>query len=274
MRIRESGVPSMADQWETCPPNVKNFVLQLLKHVEEILSDRMLGFYVHGSLAMGGFNPRKSDIDILVVTSEPLSISDKRKCAQLLLQFSKSPFPIEISFLNQGQLKSWQHPCPYDFHYSEWWRNRFENKEEHASLFLNEIVKTDPDLAAHIVITRTRGICVKGKPIPEVFPEIPRADYIASILGDYKDCLKNIEAHPVYSVLNSLRVLWFLKEDVIASKIEAGQWGLSVLPNKFTKTIRKAADSYLDEHSDTYFDTDELILFKDYISKAVQNLLK
>ena len=33
----------------------------------EILKDNFVGMYVHGSLAMDGFNPDKSDIDFIIV---------------------------------------------------------------------------------------------------------------------------------------------------------------------------------------------------------------
>ncbi|MEI2358527.1 nucleotidyltransferase domain-containing protein, partial [Mesobacillus zeae] len=40
----------------------------LLDGTKEMISEKFIGFYIHGSLAMGGFNPKSSDIDVLVVT--------------------------------------------------------------------------------------------------------------------------------------------------------------------------------------------------------------
>lgn len=43
-------------------------VLQDVTHIlKEGLSDSLVGIYLHGSMAMGGFHPNQSDIDILVV---------------------------------------------------------------------------------------------------------------------------------------------------------------------------------------------------------------
>jgi predicted nucleotidyltransferase len=264
----------MVYRWETCPSEIKEFVFNLQNEITQILHDDIIGFYIHGSLAMGGFNPKNSDIDVLVVTTKSLKVDVKRKLAQLFLKYSKSPFPIEISFLNKDQLKNWHHPCPFDFHYSEFWRERFENdllKGTHN--FLNGKMDADTDLAAHITITRHRGICVAGKPIEEVFPLVPRSDYTSSIIGDYQECLENIEVTPIYCSLNLIRVFWYLKEGVISSKQEAGDWGLLKLPKKMTNMIKKVIACYANEKDDYDFEKDELLLLKDYISESVQELL-
>ena len=76
------------DSWNTCTSEIKVFVLLLLREVQKILKDEFIGFYLHGSLAMGGFNPIKSDIDIIVVTRESVAVETKRELAQLFLSNS------------------------------------------------------------------------------------------------------------------------------------------------------------------------------------------
>jgi predicted nucleotidyltransferase len=188
----------MVYDWETSTSNIKNFISKLQKEIIEIINDNFIGFYIHGSLAMGGFNPNSSDIDVLVVTNKSMTVKTKRKLAQFFLNFSNSPFPVEISFLSKEQLKGWQHPCPFDFHYSEFWRERYEDDLLRDTYkFINNDIKTDTDLAAHITITNHRGICLKGEPSDEVFLPVPRSDYISSIVGDFQECLENIEAEPI-----------------------------------------------------------------------------
>lgn len=106
----------MGYAWKTCPSEIKDFIFNINKSIKEIINDSYVGFYIHGSLAMGGFNPKSSDIDVLVITYKSMEIEYKRNLARLLLDYSNSPYPIEISFLNTEQLRHWQHPCPYDFH--------------------------------------------------------------------------------------------------------------------------------------------------------------
>ncbi len=45
----------------------------LYREVKDILKDQFIGFYIHGSLALGDFDPKSSAIDFLVVTKERIS---------------------------------------------------------------------------------------------------------------------------------------------------------------------------------------------------------
>jgi len=265
----------MTFSWETCSSDIKEYIFNLKKEITKILNDNLVGFYIHGSLAMGGFNPIISDIDALVVTETSISVETKRNLAKFLLMYSNSPYPVEISFLNIEQLKDWQYPCPFDFHYSEFWRERYENDLLRGTYkFLNGDIDTDPDLAAHITITNNRGICIVGKPIGQVFPLVPRSDYISSIVGDFNECLENIQEDPVYCTLNLIRVFWYLKEGVISSKQEAGNWGLVTFPKEFCITIKKVVKCYANHKNSYDLDNYELVLLRDYILDNVNKLLE
>jgi predicted nucleotidyltransferase len=43
-------------------------VLDFVSKLSEMLGSNLVGVYLHGSLAMGCFNPHASDIDVLVIT--------------------------------------------------------------------------------------------------------------------------------------------------------------------------------------------------------------
>lgn len=204
-----------------------------------------------------------------------MEIDTKRLLAQFLLNHSNFPFPIEISFLNREELRDWQHPCPFDFHYSEFWRERYQNDLlSGTSNFLNDDTSTDSDLAAHITITNHRGICVEGEPIEKVFPSVPRLDYTSSIMGDFEDCLQNIKVEPIYCTLNLIRVYWYIKEGVISSKREAGNWGCRILPQDFSKTVRNVVNIYTGGDGEYLLSKEELIFLRDYLEESVQGLLQ
>lgn len=260
----------MGYNWGNASPEVKMFVYDLLDRTKNIIEDNLVGFYIHGSLAMGGFNPKSSDIDILVVTTTPLSIERKKLLAKLFLTCSNNPFAVEVSFLNEAQLKEWEYPTPFDFHYSEYWRSSYE--EEIA--FLSGMPKTDTDLAAHITIINHRGICLWGRPIEKVFPTVPKAHYLSSILTDYEECLNNIRLNPIYCTLNLIRVYWYLKENKISSKQEAGKWGISHLPQEFNSTIQQVATAYASEEQNPIVDTQHLLRIRDYLKSEVEELLE
>lgn len=265
----------MIINWNTCPSDIKNFIYILNNEIKKIIHGNFAGCYIHGSLALGGFNPKRSDIDILIVTMKSLKLYEKRELAQLLLEYSNTSFPIEISFLTIDQLKQWQHPCPFDFHYSEFWRKRYEEDlTKDTNKYLNDDMQTDPDLAAHITIINYKGICFEGEPINFIFPKVPRLDYISSIMGDFQECLKRIEADPVYCTLNLLRVFCYLKEGVISSKYDAGDWGIKVFPKAMGDTVKKVLNLYMGESYSYQFSKYELLSLRDYVVEKVEVIMQ
>lgn len=242
--------------------------------LEKILGDEVTGIYVHGSLALGGFNPTTSDVDLIVVVRNHLSVSMRKELAYYFLKISNQPYPLEISILAALQFTPWQFPTPYDFHYSEYWRRRYERElNEGTSIYFSSEEKMDSDLAAHFTILHYCGICLAGKPIPDVFPAVPKKDYIASLLGDYEECLEKIYQDPVYCILNLNRVYWYLKEGKISSKKEAGIWGARTLPEKYQHTIQQALEIYKNEKKNEKFNEQDLWEIKEFLQQHIEKLL-
>jgi len=254
---------------------MKCYLKRVKTGLESILKDEIIGIYVHGSLALGGFNPTRSDIDLIVVVPKSLSACSKKELARYFLDISKQPYPMEISVLSAQQLKPWQFPTPYEFHFSEYWRDRYgQELAEHTELYLNSEARTDPDLAAHVTIMRHCGICLSGKRIELVFPEVPKEDYLASLLGDFEECLQRIQEDPVYCILNMIRVYWYLKEEKIASKKEAGLEGNRLFPEIYRPLISQAIHVYENAEANGTFNEKNLNEFKRYLKQQIEELLE
>ncbi len=231
--------------WRDGPRPTRAQVERCVASVQALLADALIGVYLHGSLAMGCFNPTGSDLDLLVVTRRGLSLTAKRDLAELLLRISAAPHPIEISFLAWAQLHPWRYPTPFDFHYSEDWRAATaEALANGAWRSWNDAERCDPDLAAHVTIMRARGICLWGAAIADVFPEVPPQHYRASIVEDLFWAQARIDENATYAVLNACRVLWHLRERRISSKEEAGCWAASALPPEHRAVIEQALAAY------------------------------
>ncbi len=262
-------------RWGNCPVEITKTVCQVKEGIADIIGKELVGVYLHGSLAMGGFNPARSDIDLIVATNEKLDAEIKRELVRFLLQHSTKPFPIEVSSLTLSQLNKWKHPSLYDFHYSEFWRETYtEELKAGTAIYLNDDEKSDADLAAHIQVINHRGICLAGQPVQAVFPNVSHSDYLASILVDFSECLENIHQDPVYCVLNSIRVYWYVLKGSVQSKQEAGTWGQSALPAEFRPLIRAVAEAYAIGSKQAIFPDDDLDKLKNYLEKQVQAALK
>jgi predicted nucleotidyltransferase len=256
--------------WVTCPEPVLSQIGNLVATFQDILHDNLIGIYLHGSLAMGCFNPQRSDIDLLVVMRNGMSVETKRDVVQYLLKSSLWPAPIEISFLVQKDVQPFQHPLPFDLHYSESWREQYTRAlADGPWRAWNDEKKHDNDLAAHITIMRARGICLDGEPILEVFPFVPPADYIASIVGDFNDANAERQRMPVYFTLNACRVLAYLREGHIYSKDESGVWALQTLPVELHGVVEQALEMYRGNQMDAPFDETALTQFAYYMGQNI-----
>ena len=201
------------------PATTRAQIENLLETLQGIISANLHGFYLHGSLAMGCFNPNCSDLDVIAVTAEGMAVETKRAIAAILLQQSGAPHSIEISFLRRRDLAPWRYPTPFDFHYSETWRAHFEDDlASGAWRRWNEQQREDSDLAAHITILQQQGVTLFGPPIARTFPPVPGEDYLTSILADYAAARDAIVRRPVYGVLNLCRVYRYLRDGSICSK--------------------------------------------------------
>jgi predicted nucleotidyltransferase len=259
--------------WATCPEDIRSQVAALLEAFQNTLGANLTGVYLHGSLAMGCFNPARSDLDMLVVTEQPMSLEQKRALVEALLRLSRHPAPIEISFLSAADLTPWRYPTPFDLHYSEGWRERYEQALAVAGWqHWNDSRQTDADLAAHITITRARGICLLGQPIAQALPSVPRQDYIASIWDDFLWARARAGDNPPYFILNTCRVAAYLLAGRLCSKEEAGAWALNGLPEDFHSLISQALSIYRGKESRP-FDAEALEQFGASLQKHMERAI-
>jgi predicted nucleotidyltransferase len=226
----------------------------------EILGDELVGVYLHGSLAMGGFNPSESDLDLLAVVRRPMTDDEKRRLWARLSRISgrkhhrsRRPLPrsIEMSFLTREQLDAWEHPARYEFRWAEHWR------------FRHPADRRDPDLATHVVIARTHGVALHGPPPAEVLPDVPRADYVDSALTHVDGNLAG--RHVGMDVLlNAGRAMAAVVDGVVFSKEEGGRWLLERAPAELHGVVAAALAAYLGEGDESRLDRAALARFAEW----------
>jgi|GEM_PF-151284 len=261
--------------WDRCPDAVRSQVVRLLRGLQRLLGEELVGLYLHGSLAMGCFNPDRSDVDLLAVVRSPLGPPARLELARLLLELSGKPRPMEISFLLEASLKAWRHPLPYELHYSEDWRARFEQSmADPAWELLQAQERCDVDLAAHLTVLWHRGIRIAGPPIRALFPQVPREDYLDAILSDVRWAADGIVSMPVYAVLNLCRVWRYLQEGAVCSKAEGGTWACSSadLPADLKAVVERVLRLYRGEEPDAPWDEGTLRRFAAFAAQQVREL--
>ncbi|WP_379153945.1 aminoglycoside adenylyltransferase domain-containing protein [Paenibacillus sp. sgz5001063] len=207
--------------------------------VEE-LEDSLTGIYLHGSLAMGCFNPAGSDIDILVVIRDNLPHASAAKIARkLVILREEMANGLEISVVREAALAPVTYPTPCELHFSDYHLERYRADEDYVCGGYE-----DEDLASQIAVAYYRGRTLYGEPLAKCYPAVGHSAYLSSILHDIADAATDILENPMYMTLNLCRVLYYIQEGQIASKREGGEWGIASLPSEFRELVQVLLDQY------------------------------
>ena len=239
---------------------------------EEILKDNLTGIYLHGSAVMGYWQPKKSDLDFIVVVREDMTDETKREYMDRLITLDAAcpAKGIEMSIVTKNVCKPFVYPTPFILHYSRmhngWYRKDPED-------YIRKMNGTDKDLAAHFTVIRSRGRCLYGFPVSEMFGEVPEQDYLDSIWHDISGAKEEIEEQPMYLILNLARVLAYLKEKEVLSKKEGGEWGLRNLPERYHPLIRSALCEY-EDGEDILYDRVLAADYADYMLRQISPGMK
>ena len=210
---------------------------------KEILRDRLAGIYLHGSAAMECFHPAVSDLDLIVVVNSALPDPVKRAYMDMVAELNaKGPAKgIEMSIVRQEVCRPFVYPTPFELHFYaahlDWYRNDPDD-------YISKMKGEDKDLAAHFTVILRRGRCLYGLPVREMFADVPVQDYTDSIWNDIADAENEIAGNPVYLILNLAKVLAFLKDGLVLSKKEGGEWALGNLPGKYHRMVTDALQAY------------------------------
>ena len=234
---------------------------------KKILRDNLVGVYLHGSLAMGCFNPQKSDIDLIIVVEKPISDSVKRAYLDMVVQFNASAPKkgIEMSIVLREVCKPFVYPTPFELHFSAGYLEWYTDDPDE---YIREMNGTDKDLAAHFTIINKRGRCLYGAPIKDVFAEVPDGDYMDSIWFDVEGAAEEITEYPMYLTLNLARVLAYKEEGLVLSKKEGGTWALEHLPAEYLPLIADAMREY-SESAEIVYDENLAKRYAEYVIKKL-----
>jgi hypothetical protein len=105
-------------------PGVQSYLDQVVSTLTIHVGAEVIGVYLHGSLAMGAFDPGRSDIDILAVCAEPLHRERRMVLGEALgviptppsggdLEFSIQAFLGDIHWAKKEGAAAWEgHDMP------------------------------------------------------------------------------------------------------------------------------------------------------------------
>jgi predicted nucleotidyltransferase len=220
--------------------------------VRDVLGGAAVGAYLHGSAVLGGLNPH-SDIDVLAVSRRPTARAEKARLVEDLLEISVHPDdpapgrPVELTIVDQSEVRPWRYPPRRDFQYGEWWRSEFA-----AGDLEPWPEPTDPDLAVLVTVVLGGDAPVLGPPPAEVLDPVPAADLERAMLASIDDFFQKFDTDTANTLLVLARVWTTLATGEIRRKDGAADWALARLPVEHRPALASARGVYLGEEEDEW----------------------
>lgn len=253
------------------PPKAAGDAMLLMQRIKaryaDILDDNLAGIYLHGSLAADCFRWEQSDIDFLVVARRPLSVEKKIALVETLyaLKEEAPPAGFEMSVVLEADCKAPQYPMPYALHYSARWERDYACNPQG---FCQRMHGEDPDLTLHILCLHAFGSPLMGPSVARMFGQVRREDALCAIREGLDDVGERLHERPVYYVLTLCRALAYLRERLVLSKKEGGEWALKKLPHAYQGVIQAALNAY-QSGRDMFYD---LGVAEDFCYDAMEEL--
>ena len=223
----------------------KRQVERSLALVRQILDAELVGAYLFGSAVQGGLRP-ESDLDILVVSKRPTTLSEREALARGLMAMSGRSTPegtwrrVEVTIVVQSDITPWRYPPSLDFQYGDWLRPEFEkgNFEPSPS-------PLRPDLALLITMVVAADTALVGPPPARVFDAVPQGDVLSAMVGDIDRLRGDIDSDTRNVILTLARMWSTFATGAIRSKDAAANWVLERLPVAHHPVLVRARHAYL-----------------------------
>jgi len=223
----------------TSYPEINAVLADLLSRVQDELAELFVGLYLHGSLAIGGFDPLRSDIDFLVVTASELPADVLPVLAGMHARLSASGSAwatrLEGSYISQEELRR------YD-----------AARADHPALRVDGSFDVDHhgyDWVIQRHVIRERGITLCGPPtsslIDPLRPEELRRAAAATLREWWAPMLEDAvrlhrREYQAYAVTTMCRALYTLHHGDVVSKPDAARWAQGEVAEQEAELISEA----------------------------------
>ncbi len=207
------------------PTQVSALLRQLKAELPIILGRNLVGIYLYGSLTQRAFNPKRSDVDCIVVTELDLREAQFRKMGAWLKRAAESnPWTtrLQILFLIKNEILNMNSKaCLYQF-----------GKLKRSGSDGNPIIWMNV-LSSGVVLFGPRPESFVPAITPEIlFQALERElSYLREEISEKPESeWRDIPSYRVYAVLTVCRILYSFRKGTIVSKPQAARWAIKYLP--------------------------------------------
>ena len=239
-------------------PDINIFLKLLLSNMQSTLGDQFIGLYLGGSLALGDFNPDRSDIDFVAVTIDELPpervVALQAMHTHLWATGTKWARRLDGSYVPQQVFRHWtadHPPCPFVE------GDGFSVTQQGSALIQRHII-------------HQYGVVVAG-PRPEEILDPVSAEELRRALHEILEIswrpllddpawVRQSRMQP-FAILTMCRTLYALEHGVVVSKPVAARWFKQAIGRQWAELIDWALASAHDKESSRLAATLSLIKY-------------
>jgi hypothetical protein len=250
----------MAAQHPTPHPEINTLLQELRAGAQTILGDQWVGMYLSGSLAAGDFDPRRSDIDFVVVTEDELVMEMVQALERMHTQMAASDSQwakrLEGTYIPLQALRK------YDTAKALYPSARVGGSFGIDQQGIDGIIQRS--------VLREQGIAIAGPAPRDLIDPVPPDDLRRASIGilhewwqpqlqdQYRLLVREYQA---YAVLTLCRILFTLQFGEVVSKRRAACWAQETLDRRWNALIGRASNWQPDDGVADLGETLELIRF-------------
>ena len=225
--------------------DVNEFLAMLLVQVQATLGAHFVGMYISGSLVLGYFDPKTSDLDLVVVTDKALSGERIAVLQAMHVEVAAGDSPwakqIEVVYITSTALRNPLLHAPDSTHYPQF--------EQEGGFFVNRL---EDGWLSQCWIVREHGVTLAGPDphtlIDPVDPN-PMRRAVAQIARMWQGDATNdptwlewlgVRENQAFVTLTLCRLLYTLETGAVASKPAAARWAQGALSPRWKGLIARA----------------------------------
>jgi streptomycin 3"-adenylyltransferase len=194
---------------------VERYLSDLAAAATEALGDDLVGCYLHGSAVLGGFDARRSDLDVLVVSAGTTSAAQRAALAAALGGLPCPAVGLELSVVTRAAAGRPTAAPRYELHLTTAPADR-KVVDGHTR-------GGDPDLVLHFAVCRAAGRPLgAAPPAAEVFAPVPAPLVLAQLDQELRWAVGHAAGE--YAVLNACRAWRYAVDGALVSKVDGGVW--------------------------------------------------
>jgi predicted nucleotidyltransferase len=235
----------MPDDGGVVTPEVALFGHRVEEALTRTLGADLVGVYFVGSVALGGYVPGESDIDVAAVSRDALTHLQRQSVASAVVEASASCPARGVEFTLYRREVAGSRPDGADFEV-----NANGGPRMPTAVHLDSTTESGFWYVLDRAIAHRSGVAISGPPPREVFADVPR-DTLLKAMYESMAWHRVHEKASLYSVLNACRAWRFAEVDVLGSKLLGAAWARARWPDTgvidAAVALRHGQEATLDE---------------------------